>query len=128
MLVGAVLLACPLVVATQLRPEIAGLGTHQQLGLPPCTVRILWGIRCPACGMTTSWAHLVRGRWLESLQANAGGFALGLVDVALSIGLAGHAAAARLPSRQWAIVLAWALSASLALSLVDWGWRLANGG
>jgi len=127
MLVGAMVLACPLVIATQLRPAVAGLGTHQQLGLPPCTVRMLWGIRCPACGMTTSWAHLVRGQWRQSLAANAGGFALGLLDLALAMGLVGHSAVARLPSREWAVLLSLALSVSLAIALVDWGWRLANG-
>ena len=47
-------------------------GTHQQLGLPPCTVLDWFGIRCPSCGMTTSWAHMVRGQVLAAARANAG--------------------------------------------------------
>src|SRR5438132_6029980 len=37
------------------------LETHMQLGLPPCNFRILTGLPCPSCGMTTSFALLVRG-------------------------------------------------------------------
>jgi hypothetical protein len=44
--------------------------THQQLGLPPCTFLKQTGIPCPACGMTTSFALLVRGDVLNSLRAN----------------------------------------------------------
>jgi hypothetical protein len=44
--------------------------SHQQLGLPPCTFLDQTGIPCPACGMTTSFALLVRGDVLDSLRAN----------------------------------------------------------
>ena len=37
------------------------IATHQQLGLPPCTFLEVTGVPCPACGMTTSFALLVRG-------------------------------------------------------------------
>ena len=63
-------------IARTLQPSDAGLGTHQQLGLPPCSMRLMLGMRCPACGMTTSWAHFTRGSWLRSIQANSGGFLL----------------------------------------------------
>ena len=77
-LVG-ILLLTPLVIAVRLQPSPLGMGTHQQLGLPPCTFVTLFGIRCPSCGMTTSWSHFVRGEWLQSLQANVGGFLLAMV-------------------------------------------------
>jgi hypothetical protein len=47
--------------------------THLQLGLPPCTFRILTGVPCPSCGMTTSFAFLMRGDLRNSLRANAVG-------------------------------------------------------
>src|SRR5205085_6174191 len=37
------------------------MGTHRQLGLPPCNFQRLTGLPCPSCGMTTSFALLVRG-------------------------------------------------------------------
>jgi hypothetical protein len=66
-----------LVTAFLLQPSSQGYGTHQQLGLPPCTFVVLYGRRCPACGMTTSWSHLVRGQLPSALAANVGGTLLG---------------------------------------------------
>jgi hypothetical protein len=78
---GSVLVGL-LVTAALLTPDPAGLGTHRQLGLPRCTIVEWYGIRCPSCGMTTSWAYLVRGRLISALVANAGGTLLALVAMA----------------------------------------------
>src|SRR5690242_10680262 len=51
-------LAVMLATAWRLTPSPRGLGTHQQLGLAPCTVEQWFGMRCPSCGMTTAWAHV----------------------------------------------------------------------
>ncbi|MEM9827300.1 MAG: DUF2752 domain-containing protein [Planctomycetota bacterium] len=73
-------------VARTLSPNQTGLGTHQQLGLPPCSMVVAFGIRCPACGMTTSWAYFTRGQWLASLNTNPGGFLLaGLATIAITL-------------------------------------------
>lgn len=61
------------VVATSLNPEPRGFGTHQQLGLPPCSLRTLFGIPCPTCGMTTSFAHFVRADLADACRANPAG-------------------------------------------------------
>jgi len=52
--------------------------THRQLGLPACTFKVVTGVPCPSCGMTTSFALLVRGDLLGSLYANAAGTLLAL--------------------------------------------------
>lgn len=44
--------------------------THTQLGMPPCNFVTLTGKPCPSCGMTTSFALLVRGDVANSLRAN----------------------------------------------------------
>src|SRR5262245_60638464 len=67
-----------LATAACLAPNPQGMGTHRQLGLPPCTVVAWLGIRCPSCGMTTAWAHMLRGHVLSALQANAGGALLAM--------------------------------------------------
>jgi uncharacterized protein DUF2752 len=67
-----------LLTAAWLTPSPLGRGTHQQLGLPPCTIIALYGMPCPSCGMTTAWAHLVQGRPIASLRCNAGGSLLAL--------------------------------------------------
>src|SRR5437879_1484985 len=36
------------------------LATHRQLGLPECAFKVMTGKPCPSCGMTTSFALLVR--------------------------------------------------------------------
>jgi hypothetical protein len=54
------------------------LGTHQELGLPPCTFYDLTGKPCPSCGMTTSFALLMHGDVENSLRANAVGTLLAL--------------------------------------------------
>jgi hypothetical protein len=76
---GSVLLAL-LATAAMIEPDARGYGTHQQLGFPPCTFQQLFDQRCPACGMTTSWANLVRGRLWRALQANLGGTLLAIVS------------------------------------------------
>ncbi len=71
------------VVAYRLEPDPRGFGTHQRLGLPPCTIRAVFGIPCPSCGMTTSFANITKGRWREAVRANVAGLLLSLVCAAL---------------------------------------------
>jgi hypothetical protein len=58
------------------------MGTHQQLGLPPCNFVRLTGYPCPSCGMTTSFALLAHGDIGNSLRANAVGTLLALAALA----------------------------------------------
>ena len=64
-------------LAYALEPDPRGFGTHQSLGLPPCTFRALFGIPCPSCGMTTSFSHFMHGNLWQAFRANAGGGAVG---------------------------------------------------
>jgi hypothetical protein len=70
-------------LAASLQPDPRGYGTHRQLGLPPCTVRLLFGIPCPSCGMTTSFAYLMRGQLGDAVRANPAGPFLALMCAAL---------------------------------------------
>lgn len=93
--VGAGLLTL-LVIATMLQPKAEGYGTHQQLGLPQCTFVVLFGERCPSCGMTTSWAYLVRGQILQAAQANLAGLLLGVLAIVTMVWSSGSALWGRL--------------------------------
>jgi hypothetical protein len=53
--------------------------THRQLGLPECTFKSITKLPCPSCGMTSSFALLVRGDVWHALQANAVGTGLALL-------------------------------------------------
>ena len=120
----ALLLITLLSVARTLQPSQQGLGTHQQLGLPPCSLRILAGIRCPACGMTTSWAHFVRGNWIASGRANVGGFllaCLSLVVVLMAIPVIRTGTPPSVTQQQW---LTYGLVGVLLVTLMDWVLRL----
>jgi len=56
--------------------------THRQMGLPPCTFKVMTSWPCPSCGMTTSFALLVRGDLWSSLRANAVGTILAFICLA----------------------------------------------
>jgi hypothetical protein len=117
-----------LAAAALLRPDPRGLGTHQQFGLPPCTFRFLFGRRCPSCGMTTSWACLVRGELLDAFRANVGGTLLAALALVGVPWLAGSAARGRW--LVWApnsLTAAWVGSVILLVTLIDWAVRLAAG-
>jgi hypothetical protein len=113
-------------VASHLEPSSTGLGTHQQLGLPPCSFRLLLGIRCPGCGMTTSWAYFVRGQWLASMTVSLGGFLLasaGIVTTGLFCQSAWSGRLPSLASQKWMTVT---LVAIAAVTLADWGRKLGG--
>lgn len=59
------------------------MATHQQLGLPPCTFWMVSGLPCPSCGMTTSFALLVRGDLVNSVRANVVGTLLACFGLVL---------------------------------------------
>ena len=61
---------CVLAVAAMLEPDPAGHGTHTQLGLPPCGFLIVTGAPCPGCGLTTAFAHAIRGDFGLAASAN----------------------------------------------------------
>lgn len=115
------ILAVPLVVASHLEPNRCGYGTHQQLGLPPCSVSVLLGVRCPLCGGTTAWAHLVRGQGRQALAANGGAALLGVACLVAIPWLLGSAVRGR-----WVLwvpntsLLAWGAVALTAVTLIDW--------
>jgi len=93
--------------------------THRQLGLPPCAFYRVTGLPCPSCGMTTSFALLVRGDVLNSLRANAAGtllalFCLAFIPWALASALRGQPLFIRALDRALAVVVVVFLGLMLA--------------
>ncbi|MCY3006648.1 MAG: DUF2752 domain-containing protein [Planctomycetota bacterium] len=114
-------------VAAWLVPEPSGLGTHQQLGLPACTSVSILGIRCPACGMTTSWALMAEGRVPEAIRANLGGSLLFIVAACSVPWLVGilWTSSCRLRD-QWGLFALSGSLVSMAIALVLWAWNLVT--
>ncbi|MGI9474277.1 MAG: DUF2752 domain-containing protein, partial [Rubripirellula sp.] len=115
-----------LVIARNLSPSQQGLGTHQQLGLPPCSMRVMFGIRCPGCGMTTSWSHFTRGQFTQSMQANFGGFLLACLALLvpwIAIRTVRTGQWPSLRSQQW---LTYLLIAIVVVTLLEWLGRLST--
>lgn len=113
------------VVAVWLKPNERGFGTHQQLGLPPCTFRELTGVNCPHCGMTTCFANLVRGKMVAAWHANPAGIPLAVawalaIPYCLGIAFCGRWLMTPEPFF-WFIVLSFGY---LALALAVWGLRI----
>ena len=121
----AVVLVGVLGIARWLNPDNRGFGTHEQLGLPPCAFRVLMGIPCPSCGMTTSFAFVVRGQLASAAWTNPGGCLLalgvmGLIPWCLASAVAGRTLGIRSPERAaMGVILV-----VLAISLAGWAVRL----
>lgn len=71
-------------VGGYLTPNPDGHGTHQQLGLPPCTIYFLTGRPCPSCGLTTSVSAIVHGQLGLAWRANPIGYLV--VAAAVAVG------------------------------------------
>lgn len=114
-----------LIVAIRLTPSPSGLGTHQQLGLAPCWIHQNTGVPCPSCGMTTAWAHAVRGDWTAAAGVNLGGTLAAAAALVVGPWLVVSALLAR-----WFAVqpTSWLLVASgslwLTVTALDWAWRI----
>lgn len=126
--VWAVLLstaASVLVASRWLTPSPSGVGTHEQLGLPPCGFLLWLGVPCPACGLTTAFAHLAHFELFASLSANPMGLpmfmaTLAFVPLAVHGLLRGRSLLSFIDETQGD---KWALGFVVA-TLVTWGARL----
>jgi hypothetical protein len=115
--------------AVNLNPSPLGMGTHQSLGLPPCSFVTIFGVRCPTCGMTTSFSHFVRGQWMSAAQANIAGLTLAcLCSVMIPWGIASLCV-----GRLWRIedphrAALWLVGSVTGLSLLQWAVRMLLAG
>jgi hypothetical protein len=124
-LLTALLCLAPLVAAAWVTPDPSGLGTHTQLGLAACGFQRAFGIPCPTCGMTTSWAWFARGNWLASAWIQPMGMLLAFIAASIfwagmyiaATGRAAHHLLRYVPS-------GYIIQPMLALALLAWGWKI----
>ncbi len=117
-------------VARLLVPDPRGLGTHEQLGLPPCTTALLFGIPCPTCGMTTAFSLMARGRVLDAFRTQPAGAFFSIAAAMIAVfcvvfAAIGKGPAMRLTARQVGaavvavvviVIAAWIYKLSVALA------------
>ena len=121
-------LAClsVLTVGATLRPDPAGMGTHQQLGFAACQFKATTGLPCPSCGYTTAFSYFSHGKFLASAYTQPMGALLALATavtiwVGLYIAVTGrpvHRLLALLPGRYYLMPL-------LSFGLLAWGYKIA---
>lgn len=95
-----------LALAAMLNPDPRGYGTHEQLSLGrwgsgPCGMLVMTGLPCPTCGMTTAFAHTVRGQWLRAAYVQPAGFVLALATIATLLACIGVIIRGRWPLVPW---------------------------
>jgi hypothetical protein len=112
-----------LVVAAFLKPNPHGLGTHTQLGKPACGFYKRTGYPCPTCGMTTAFAHTVRGQLFQAFAVQPAGALAALLCVAGVVGGMYITFTGRRIDH-YLIRINWMLCFFLAavLVLASWGW------
>ncbi|WP_165063553.1 DUF2752 domain-containing protein [Paludisphaera rhizosphaerae] len=75
----AVGLMVMLAIGRSLKPDPRGYGSHERLGLAPCSYLASTGRFCPFCGATTAVAETTRGRLVRAWRANPAGALLGVL-------------------------------------------------
>ena len=127
-LIAVVILGCciaTLAVSATLDPDPDGMGTHRQLGLPTCGFAVMVGYPCPTCGMTTAFAHTVRGELGSAFRAHPGGLALALVAVLASGVCLSVVITGRVWSINWYRVSPiWTTVSIVAIFLGGWVYKL----
>ncbi len=91
-----------LAIAVYLKPDPRGVGTHEQLFPGPCGLLLTTGMPCPTCGMTTAFAHTVRGQWVKAFWVQPVGMLLCLATAGLAVVAASTILRGRWP-RIWLI-------------------------
>ncbi len=112
-------------LARMLEPSPTGVGTHTQLGLPPCATLAVFDSRCPACGMTTSWSLVLHFRFIEAMEANVGGSLLAIIAmVSLPITCYFSITGGVYYGEELTFSLAIAIAISLVLAVLQWAVRI----
>ena len=115
-------------IARSLTPDVAGLGTHLQLGIGPCSAPMLLGFPCPTCGMTTAFAHAARGALFSAFHAQPAGLALALAAAGAAVGSLCVLVSGKIWVVNWYRVDPTRLTLGLvAILLSGWMYKLAAG-
>lgn len=128
-LVRAVVFSAPLGVAAFLAPDPSGMGTHRGLGYGDCPFVIAHGFACPTCGMTTAFAHTVRGQWISAFHAQPMGWLLAVAAmVVVGMSVLGFLTGASVGINWYRVSPIGVAVAMVVLCALSWGYKVAIGG
>ena len=96
-------------------------GTHRQLGLPPCSLKLLTGFPCPSCGMTTSISLFMHGDLAAAWRVNWAGVVVAFLGLASMAWLFAIASGLFRQSGSIDDAIKWLALAGGTTSLVRWG-------
>jgi hypothetical protein len=120
--------AAALVIAILLPPDPRGLGTHEQLGMPPCSFVLTSGLPCPTCGMTTAFSNMVRGHVLQAVHAQPAGAVLCLAAVGLLVASIMALTTGKMVVVKWERVGPVRVALGLAFLIIGgWAYKLVTG-
>jgi hypothetical protein len=71
--------AAMLIVGASLTPSAEGVGTHEELGFPPCGFLATYQMPCATCGMTTAVSHAAHGHLLMAITTQPAGAAIAVL-------------------------------------------------
>lgn len=111
------------VVLARVHPDGRGHGTHEQLGMEPCSWPIVHHKPCPTCGVTTAATYLVHLDPIAAVRTQPFGAFLaviGLITAGVALGslLRGESFVARLARLPYGTVF----GVAVALLLASWAY------
>ncbi len=110
-----------------LDPDPSGVGTHCQLGLPPCDFLIRTGKPCITCGATTAFSLAAHGRILSAFETQPLGatlFFICLLAIFLCVKsiVTGNSLFLRISLLPWATIII----LFIAFALLSWIYKLVT--
>ncbi len=122
-----VVLACGsvLAVAAWLEPADGGMGTHTQLGLPPCSWIVTMNLPCPTCGYTTAFTNVAHGNFGAAFTGQPFGALLACATAVFFVGglvvLVTGAPLGGVLCRFWTMRVTWIV---LGMMILGWGYTM----
>ncbi|MFI4861421.1 MAG: DUF2752 domain-containing protein [Phycisphaerales bacterium JB063] len=112
-------------LAAWMQPNTRGMGTHQQLGLPPCSFEQVTGLPCATCGCTTSFAYAAEGSLLTAFVTQPFGALLAILT-AMAVLVSGYALVTNMPLAPvvYAATRGKVVAGFIAVLLLAWGYNI----
>ena len=101
------------------------MGTHTQLGLPPCSWIVTMDLPCPTCGYTTAFTNVAHGNFGAAFAGQPFGALLAFATAVFFVGglvvLVTGAPLGGLLGRFWTMKGTWIV---LGMMILGWGYTM----